>query len=212
MEFDVNPVVDGKTREQDEVSTTEDISRKNELQIESEGVDIISSMGGTEDGPTGETTLDTVTQVPCDVETPVTNREHSVNDVSLTTSGNDIAKLKEKISHLQVELRFMHRENDDIRTEQKEKLAELTESYEERIRGCEQATRKAGEKNGELENEINVLTTKYESKCNDVKTLEVAQKNLESLLQNKDEIIESQKLIIEGVRKQISESDGLKSK
>ena len=53
---------------------------------------------------------------------------------------------------------------------------------------------------------------KYESKCHDVKALEVTQVNLESLLQNKDEIIESQKLIIDGIRKQISESDGLKSK
>ena len=69
-------------------------------------------------------------QVPCDVDTPVTNKEinrgHSVDVVTMITSENDTGKLEEMISNLQVELRFMHGENDNIRTEQKAKLAELT--------------------------------------------------------------------------------------
>ena len=170
---------------------------------------------GTDD-VTGDATFDTETQVPCDVDTPITNRgmsmEHSVNDVTLTTSDDVIAETEEKISRLKVELRFMHDENDNIRREQQAKLKELRQGYEVKIGACEQLLRNARETNDELREEVTVLTTKYESKCNDVKTLETAQSNLESLLQNKDEIIESQKLIIGGVRKQISDTDGVMSK
>ena len=140
-----------------------------------------------------------------ETETVPVDEEHRVIDVTPKNDANHIAELKEEISHLQVEISFMHGENDNIRKEYKVKLAELTEGYEEKIRAHE-------ETNDQLRKEISALRIKYDSKCNDAKTLEVAQNNFESILQNKDEIIESQKLIIGGVRKKISETDALKSK
>ena len=173
---------------------------------------------------------DRTTSTPpiCEATTPgsteqsnddVASRTHTENDlhgeinvertvtpaVTQNTSATQIAELKEKISHLQVEISFMHGENDSIRKEQETKLSELIEGYEVKIRAHEDT-------NNELKKEIDALKSKYEGKCNDVKTLEAAQTNFESLLQNKDEIIESQKLIIGGVRKQMSETDALKSR
>ena len=199
--------IDGKSMVDESMTRTEDSGET------TENVTVVSSGLNESYEVSGDGAFEIVTQVPCNVDTPVLNKntENAV-DVVQTTPENVIAGLKEKVSQLEVELRFMHGENDNIKIEQKEKLAELTETYEEKIRGYEKSLRDAGEKNDELTKEMNTLITKHEVRCSDIKTLEAAQTNLESLLQNKDEIIESQKLIIGGVRKKISDTDGLKSK
>lgn len=133
-------------------------------------------------------------------------------DIAILAEEDYIAELKKKISHLEVELSLMHRENDNITRDHQEKLAEIKGEYDEKIRAHNESLHTAEKKNEELKSEICILTGKLESKCNVVRTLETAQTNLEMLVQNKDEIIESQKLIIKGVRKEISTTDCLKSK
>ena len=106
----------------------------------------------------------------------------------------------------------MHEENDNIRREQRTELGEVIERYDKKILAHEQSLYILEQKNSELVKDISIMTGRFESKCNVVRTLETAHVNLETLAQNNDEIIENQKLIIIGVRKQISDAEGLKSK
>ena len=143
--------------------------------------------------------------------------EQGLKDVTLTTEfelmpeRDYIAELKKEISQLQVELRFMHEENDTITREHKEKVIEITGELNQKMRTLELSLSTAEQKNDQLKKDFHILTGKYESKCDQVLALETAQTNFETLVKNKDEIIESQKCIIKGVRKQVLDYDSLKS-
>ena len=159
--------------------------------------------------------ISSMTTMPVEIEEEVPNN-------------ND--NLTKELERITVELEFMHKENDEMKTSFVKERATLVQECESQVYEKEKHLRATLQKmdvmkteycdnlqhtQTKLEEAQKLITRKdneIDSKCDVIKSMESAQNNFEQLLVNKDEIIESQKRIIDVMRKRVSETEKIEYK
>ena len=156
----------------------------------------LSNEKNEDNGETTEVTSIPVTSIPSNNVSGVVNESVVGDNINLESETVSVTELKENLYRLNVELNFMHGENDKIRQENKQKIDEVTSDAEEKILQLEEKLAATVLKYEDRCREVNELEVNYKSKCGLSNSTEVAQSALQVLLADKDALIQSQKGII----------------
>ena len=134
----------------------------------------------------------------CGTKALVISPSHHDGNLALADQTDLNHELKEEISKLNVEIDFMHNENDANRKNTAKMTTEMTANCDEKVLQYEKKLAATINEYERIKNDKADIEMKYESKCNILESMEVTQKTLHDLISDKDYVIESQKTIIEG--------------